>query len=73
MKTYVAKEGDILCGFFSMYGNNIAGIFVAPKWQRKHIGTSLIEHAKKDSVPLSVEVFCKNTNAIRFYEKMGFI
>ena len=47
LKTYVAKEGDILCGFLSMYGNNIAGIFVAPMWQRKHIGTSLIEMQKK--------------------------
>ena len=72
LKTYVAKEEDILCGFLSMYGNNIAGIFVAPEWQRKQIGKSLIEHAKKDRMPLSVEVFCKNTNAIRFYEKMGF-
>lgn len=65
-------DGDI-CGFIGLTGDYIAGIFVEKNFQRKGIGKALIDHAKKNHDELSLHVYIKNENAVRFYKREGFV
>ena len=64
-------EGEIV-GFYSLYENNLAAIFVAPNAQGKGVGTVLLDDAKSRRKNLQLTVYKDNIASINFYEKHGF-
>lgn len=65
------KDGEIL-GFAGLDGEYIEGIFVAGKAQSQGIGKSLLDFLKVKKPELHLNVYQKNTRAIRFYEREDF-
>ncbi len=66
------KNGDIL-GFYSLYEDMLAAIFVAPEHQDKGIGTELIAHVKSHRSVLTLSVYKANQASYEFYLKQGFL
>ncbi len=72
-ETFVFEcEGEI-AGFYSLHGNNLAAIFVAPRSQGKGMGTMLLDDAKTRRKGLQLTVYKENVPSVKFYEKQGFI
>lgn len=65
------KDGEIL-GFAGLDGEYIEGIFVAEKDRSHGIGKALLDFLKAKKPKLHLNVYQKNTQAIRFYEREGF-
>lgn len=61
-----------ICGFISLTGPRINGLFVKVHRQRVGIGTALVDHAKQLHDHLDVRVFIDNYVAQRFYFAQGF-
>ncbi len=70
---YVYILNENLVGFIGLNENYIEGIFVDTNSQYNGIGTSLVNKAKENRDKLTLSVYEKNTNAINFYKKNGFI
>lgn len=70
---YVYILDKHIVGFIGVNNNYIEGIFVDINNQHSGIGTSLLDKVKEDKENLTVSVYKKNTNAIKFYEKNNFI
>ncbi len=68
---YILKERIV--GFIGLYQDSIEGIFVEANYQGLGVGTSLLNKAKENRSRLVLKVYKKNTNAVRFYKKNGFI
>ncbi len=67
-------EGDAqVQGFIALIGNEVGGLFVHPKHQRKGIGGALMDQARKRCETLEVEVFTANAIGRSFYAKYGFV
>lgn len=62
-----------IVGFVGVNNNYIEGIFVDINNQHSGIGTSLLDKIKEDKEKLTLSVYKKNANAIKFYEKNNFI
>lgn len=69
----VFEEEGKVAGFISLVGEKVCALFVAPEMQRKGIGRALLEHALVLKGNLSLKVYRENENALRFYEKCGFV
>lgn len=65
-------ENDIV-GFIGLDQNYIEGIFVNTNNQCNGIGTLLLNKVKENRNTLTLSVYKKNTNAIKFYKKNNFI
>ncbi len=65
------QDGDIRA-FIGLMQSFIAGIFVSNNFQSKGIGKLLLDHAKDKHGELSLNVYKKNSRAIRFYSREGF-
>ena len=72
-ETWVACHRGEPVGFISLIDTFVGGIFVAPGQQGRGIGRMLITHALKRKGALSLEVYTKNEQAMRFYEAFGFV
>ncbi len=70
---YVYVLGEQIVGFVGLNNNYIEGIFVDINNQHNGIGTSLLDKIKEDKENLTLNVYKKNANAIKFYEKNNFI
>lgn len=77
-----ALDQDNIVGYIGMYVSldegEITNVAVAPGARRRGIGTLLLEEIKKQALLRSVrrivlEVRVSNADAIRLYEKSGFI
>lgn len=68
---YIIKEKIV--GFVGLNDNYIEGIFVDTNNQCNGIGTSLLNKVKENRNNLTLSVYKKNTNAISFYKKSGFV
>ncbi|MPM08306.1 putative N-acetyltransferase YjaB [bioreactor metagenome] len=66
------QDGDIRA-FIGLMESFIAGIFVSNDFQSKGIGKLLLDHTKDKHGELSLNVYKKNSRAIRFYSREGFI
>ncbi|WP_328514762.1 GNAT family N-acetyltransferase [Halomonas citrativorans] len=64
-------EGKVV-GFYSLYENNLAAIFVVPSSQGKGVGSALLDDAKNRRNRLQLTVYKENTSSIKFYEKHKF-
>lgn len=70
---YVYILDEHIVGFVGVNNNYIEGIFVDINNQHSGIGTSLLDKIKEDKEKLTLRVYKKNTNAIKFYKKNNFI
>lgn len=70
-----AGAGDLPLGYlgFDAGEGQVLHLYIAPDWQRRGLGSRLIEQAKAASpCGLSLFVFRRNHGARRFYERHGF-
>ena len=67
----VTDEGSIV-GFLGLSGNKMEALFLAPEFFRRGGGRLLVEHARELKGALLVDVNEQNTQALRFYESLGF-
>ncbi|MBQ9236040.1 MAG: N-acetyltransferase [Alphaproteobacteria bacterium] len=72
-ENYVFEDKHQIKGFVSTIDDNYIGaLFVAPKYQKQKIGSKLVNYVKNMHPELSLKVFSKNKDALRFYQKNGF-
>ena len=69
---YVYDDG-VVKGFIKIEGSYIARLFVEPILQNASIGSQLLEYAVKEHNANHLWVLEKNTKAMRFYKRHGFI
>ena len=70
---YVCEKSELITGFIGLSGNYIAGLFVASVFQSQGIGKKLLDYVKELKPELSLQVYQKNRNAVRFYQREGFV
>lgn len=70
---YLYEEDKKIFGFVGLLENFIAGIFVDKDSRSKGIGKLLLEHCKEKNRILRLNVYVKNTKAIKFYKRENFI
>jgi len=71
-ETWVYELDGELVGFFSLYQNTLAAIFVSPAQQRKGIGKELLDIAKQLRKYFELTAYSENTNSLGFYKKQDF-
>lgn len=70
---FVYEDCGEVKGFIGIINESyIAGLFVLNQYQRNGIGSKLIEKCKQNYTVLKLDVYAKNLQAIKFYEKHGF-
>lgn len=71
---WVAAEGATVLGLLAIRNGEIDQLYVAPEFQRRGIGTALLEKARELS-PEGLGLFThrRNEKARRFYEARGFV
>lgn len=67
-----AVESEVI-GFIGLNQNYIEGIFVNTNNQCNGIGTLLLNKVKENRDTLTLSVYKKNMNAIKFYKKNNFV
>lgn len=70
--SFVYDDG-IVKGFIRVNGDEIEKLFVEPAFQNRGVGGALLGHALRFTRADRLLVLEKNANAIRFYERSGFI
>ena len=70
---YVCEKSGLITGFIGLSGNYIAGLFVASVFQSQGIGKKLLDYVKKLKPDLVLQVYQKNRNAVRFYQRERFV
>ncbi len=68
---YCLTQNTILTGFISIAQNKIEMLFISPDYIGLGLGKRLIDHAINLGA-VKVDVNEQNTNALAFYQKMGF-
>ena len=66
------REDGSLAAFLGVEGRRIEMLFVAPEERGKGIGRALVSFAAEQFSANEVTVNEQNTQAVGFYEKMGF-
>ena len=72
-EVYVSESAGEIQGFVGLSGEYIEGIFVVDEMQSQGIGRRLLDHMKATKDTLYLSVYQKNTRAIRFYHREGFV
>ena len=72
-ETFVFESGNQIAGFYSLYGNTLAAVFVSPSLQGRGVGAAMLDDAKSRRECLQLSVYQENTPSINFYKKQGFI
>lgn len=72
-EVYVYENAGEIQGFVGLNGEYIEGLFVADEMQSQGIGKRLLDHIKAMKDTLRLSVYQKNTRAIRFYQREGFV
>lgn len=70
----VVEDANIIGVIGLNYGKNtdrIKGLFVAPEWRGRGIGTALLTHALDDALAKRVTAFCTR-NSESIFVKQGF-
>lgn len=72
-ETYVFEDKHQVKGFISVILDNFIGaLFVDNAYQKKNIGTKLLEYVRQNRSSLTLKVYAKNMSALRFYQKKDF-
>lgn len=69
---YIDEDKNQIQGFIGLVEDYIAGIFVWGGAQNQGIGTGLLDCVKKEKRKLTLNVYARNTGAVRFYQREGF-
>lgn len=69
---YIYEENNNIMGFVGLVENYIAGIFVEKNFRGKGIGKKLLDYAKSIKNNLTLNVYEKNIDAVKFYKREGF-
>ena len=72
-EVYVYESAGEIQAFAGLTGEYIEGIFVSGEMQSQGIGKHLLDHIKAIKDTLRLSVYQKNTRAIRFYQREGFV
>jgi putative acetyltransferase len=56
-EAYVFEVNTAVVGFYALYQNNLAAIFIAPEFQGQGIGKQLIAHAKQQRTEMTLSVY----------------
>ncbi|MNH09406.1 putative N-acetyltransferase YjaB [compost metagenome] len=67
----LCQDGAVL-GFYSLYEENLAAIFVMPGQQGRGHGKALLSHAKQQRPTLRLQVYQQNRASCDFYLSQGF-
>lgn len=70
---FVYEENNAILGFIGLMENYIAGIFIDANSQSKGIGKALLDYVKKRYSELLLQVYKKNSRAVRFYLREDFV
>lgn len=71
-ETWVACRDGRAVGFISLIDSFIGALFIAPDQQGHGIGRALTTHTLALKGQLTLEVYTANTQAMHFYEALGF-
>ncbi len=69
---YVFEEENNIQAFIGLTNDYISGIFVFSEFQSRGIGKRLLDFVKTIRKKLSLDVYQKNTRAVKFYQREGF-
>lgn len=72
-EVYVYESAGKIQDFVGLTGEYIEGIFVSDEVQSQGIGKRLLDHIKAIKDTLCLSVYQKNTQAIHFYQREGFV
>ena len=72
---YVYEDDDMneIAGFIGLTDHYIAGLFVREVAQSHGIGKRLLNYVKEIKSDMSLSVYQKNTRAVSFYQREGFV
>ena len=71
-EVYVYENDCQIEGFIGLNDEYVEGIFVRDEMQSQGIGKLLLNFVKEKKTKLYLNVYQKNTHAIRFYQREGF-
>lgn len=72
-KFWVPEANGAVVGILSLTSHYVEKLFIAPEWQGKGLGATLLGHAKTlYPAYLELDCFQENHAACRFYERHGF-
>ncbi|UPW19959.1 GNAT family N-acetyltransferase [Agarivorans sp. TSD2052] len=71
-EVWVAEVSKQICGFLALVDHKLIALFVAPNWQRRGIGSQLLELAKSLRSRLELHLFADNSEAFSFYLRHRF-
>ena len=66
-------DGDRASGFLARDGEEITAFYLCGTSRRRGHGSAMMSRAMAGSEQLSLWTFQANTDAIRFYERVGFV
>lgn len=72
-EVYVYEDNHGIQGFAGIDKGYIKGIFVREDMRRKGVGRALMYICKSKYFKMHLHVYCRNTGAVDFYMKEGFI
>ncbi|MBE7382381.1 MAG: GNAT family N-acetyltransferase [Leptolyngbya sp. SIO1E4] len=72
-KLFVAEVDNVVQGFVAYGDEELAWLYVDPKFCRKGVGRALVRHVVADSAPtIEIELLEGNTPALELYLSEGF-
>lgn len=72
-EVFVCAENEKIVGFLGLSGSYLAGLFIKKDYHKKGMGNQLLDQVKELRAALSLSVYRKNSRAIRFYKRQGFV
>ncbi|MCJ1656868.1 GNAT family N-acetyltransferase [Staphylococcus sp. NRL 16/872] len=73
VEAYLWYDDDEVIGFSGTNEQNLEMLFIDPKYINQGYGTNIVQYLIKENKVQFVDVNKDNDNAIKFYEKNGFI
>ncbi|HUA12640.1 MAG TPA: GNAT family N-acetyltransferase [Solirubrobacteraceae bacterium] len=71
-EVWVVAAPEGLVAMMALRGEELAQLYVAPRWTGRGLGAELLGRAMRDRASLTLWAFQANGGARRFYERHGF-
>lgn len=71
-EVFVYEDNGRITGFIGLNQDYIEGLFVSQEFRSRGTGTKLLDFVKEKRSRLTLNVYCENDSAVRFYRKNGF-